>query len=346
MSYNENKHFHRPDGRRRGLSLRSRADAGKSRSEAVLFGELLDSWLAVTRLSVKESSFVQYRKLVDNYVRPYLAKLPICELDRAVLDKHVIFLSAEGRKDRRGGLSPKSVYDVMSVVRDCLRYAAALGLPLSFDPGPVTVRKNAPDMRVLSPEEQKKLMRVLSSGTDNCKLGVMLSLYTGLRIGELCALKWENFDLDNKLLSVRKTLQRIQSDADSGPKTRIVITSPKSEHSVRTIPLPPFLAELSAEFYTAPEDFVLSGSPERFVEPRTMQYRFKKYVAEAGIADANFHALRHTFATRCIECGFETKSLSEILGHSSVSLTLNRYAHASMELKRQNMNKLNSVCVV
>lgn len=123
-------------------------------------------------------------------------------------------------------------------------------------------------------------------------------------------------------------------------KTKIVITEPKSKCSVRDIPLPPFLVDMARQFSAPPQAFVLTGDINRFVEPRTMQNRFKTYVETSGIGNANFHALRHTFATRCVEVGFEIKSLSEILGHANVNITLNRYVHSSFELKCSNMNKL------
>ena len=316
----------------------------KVSSKSICYSELLDKWLAATRPSVKESTYVQYRKLIETHIRPYLGEYRICELSTDIVEKHILYLLSDGRKDKKGGLSAKSVSDILTVIRDSMSYAGALGYSVSCDLSRIRVRTRKPDMRVLSVDEQKKLMNVLCSDTDRYKLGVILSLFTGLRIGELCALKWENFDLHNAVLTVNKTLRRIQSGYGNGHKTKVIITSPKSERSVRDIPIPPFFAELAKGFYTSAEDFVLSGSSTVFVEPRVIQYKFKKYIKAAGIADANFHALRHTFATRCIECGFETKSLSEILGHSSVTITLGRYVHSSMELKRQNMNRLNAVC--
>ena len=176
---------------------------------------------------------------------------------------------------------------------------------------------------------------------DLCKFGVMLSLYTGIRIGELCALQWVNLCLDSSTLKVRKTLQRIQ-DLSTGAETRtkVIITDPKSQCSVRNIPMPAFMVELAGRFEAEPMAYVLSGAESRYIEPRIMQERFKQYVAEAGIADANFHATRHTFATRCVEVGFDIKSLSEILGHANVNITLNRYVHSSFELECSNMSKL------
>ena len=148
-------------------------------------------------------------------------------------------------------------------------------------------------------------------------------------------------NLIDGVLNVRKTMQRIQNTGTGETtKTKVVITEPKSLCSIRTIPLPTFISDFAQLYAVSPRAFILSGDSERYVEPRTMQNRFKRYVKESGIANANFHALRHTFATRCVEVGFELKSLSEILGHANVNITLNRYVHSSLELKHINMNKL------
>lgn len=136
-------------------------------------------------------------------------------------------------------------------------------------------------------------------------------------------------------------MQRIQNtNIDAEAKTKVIITEPKSQCSIREIPLPQFIINIARQFQNNPQAYILSGEETKYVEPRTMQNRFKSLIVQSGIDDANFHALRHTFATRCIEVGFELKSLSEILGHANVNITLNRYVHSSFDLKCSNMNKL------
>ena len=122
-------------------------------------------------------------------------------------------------------------------------------------------------------------------------------------------------------------------------KTEVKIIEPKSKHSIRTIPLPDVLVE-HLKPYIRPKGFLLTGDKDRYIEPRVMQNRFKRILKKCGIEDANFHATRHTFATRCVELGFDIKSLSEILGHASVTITMNKYVHPTMELKAENMNRL------
>lgn len=196
-------------------------------------------------------------------------------------------------------------------------------------------------MRVLDKGEQEALLAILLHNTDLRKFGVLLCLYTGIRIGEICALKWENVDLINGVISIRKTLQRIQCiEPCTGRKTKVIITDPKSNCSIRDIPLPTFLTKMAQEYHSKPEAYVLTGCEEHYIEPRLLQYEFKKYIHACGLEGVNYHALRHTFATRCIELGFDAKTLSEILGHTNVNITLNRYVHSSLDTKRFCMEKL------
>jgi integrase len=185
------------------------------------------------------------------------------------------------------------------------------------------------------------LISYLTASNQPSDTGILLTLFTGLRIGELCALKWNKIDLKNGFLSVEESMQRIQNYSNESPyKTRIIVTNPKSLSSIRRIPLPEFILSILKPLCNQENAFLLTGSSEKFMEPRTLQYKFKKILCDLNIRVLNFHALRHTFATRCVEAGFDVKSLSEILGHASVNVTLNRYVHPSDEIKLQNMKKL------
>lgn len=176
--------------------------------------------------------------------------------------------------------------------------------------------------------------------------GIMLSLFTGLRLGEVCALKWSNIDLENSILYITTTMQRVQNLSIEGPKTKVYVSEPKSACSIREIPIPDMLLRLLANFSNNGSCYFLTGSSEKFIEPRNLQYHFKTVLKKALIFDMNFHALRHTFATRCIEVGVDIKTLSEILGHANVNITLNRYVHPSLEEKRLNMEKLSEFLTV
>ena len=311
----------------------------------VIYSDILDAWLRASKLKTKESTYARYEQLVRTHIKPRLGGHQLSKISTQQVEGFVEYLLLEGRLDGTGGLSPKTVTDILTIIKNTMEYARYQNMAVVCNLGKLTVKGKEKEMRVLTPKEQDELIAILVHKMDRYKFGVLLSLYTGIRIGELCALQWGDFGANLATLTVRKTMQRVKNmDATSGSKTKIIITEPKSQCSIREIPLPPFLVEIAQSFQANPDAFVLSGSAQQYVEPRTMQNRFQCYVQQSGIAAANYHALRHSFATRCIELSFDIKTLSVILGHSSVNITLNRYVHSSMDLKKANMSKL-SLCV-
>ena len=306
-----------------------------------VYNEVLDAWLNSSKINTKESTYARYTHLINSHIRPYLGKHLLSKISTQMVEGYIEQQLASGRLDNTGGLSAKTVTDILTIIKSTMDYARYNNLPVACNLGKLNIKKKDKEMRVFSQVEQEALIRVLVDKMDLYKFGVLLSLYTGIRIGELCALRWEDFDLHSSELKVRKTMQRIQNTENGATsKTKVIITEPKSSCSIRTIPLPIFITDIAKRYVATPRAFILTGDSKRYIEPRTMQNRFKKYVKESGITNANFHALRHTFATRCVEVGFEIKSLSEILGHANVNITLNRYVHSSLELKHINMNKL------
>lgn len=305
------------------------------------YGKLLDGWLQFTCVNIKESTHARYFCLVETHIRPALGKYPVCKISTQLLEEFIREQLRWGRLDGTGGLSPKTVTDILMIIKNSMEYARDNGINITCNLQKLTVKKKDKEIRVFTQSEQSALVNVLLNDIDRYKFGVLLSLYTGIRIGELCALLWEDVSIPAATLKVRKTMQRIQNiDAGAATKTRVIITEPKSQCSIRDIPLPQFIVEIAERFADHPKAFLLSGDKYRYIEPRTMQNHFKTYIKESGINDANYHTLRHTFATRCIEVGFEIKTLSEILGHANVNITLNRYVHSSFDLKCANMNKL------
>lgn len=306
----------------------------------------LEEWLRTKRLSVKESTYIRYRNTINNHIKPDLGKYPISKISTSLMEQFVSHKLQAGRKDGNGGLSPKSMSDIMVIIKESFKYAQSFGAIVicSFDR--ISFKKNAQEMRVLSLSEEQRLLSVLFKDFDRYKLGVFICLYTGIRIGELCALQWKNVSLSENTIKIEHTMQRLQSeDLNAFQKTRIIVTEPKSFAALRTIPLPEFIIDVIKPYVGTPNTYVLSGECKTFIEPRTMQNRFKTYLVEGQINDANFHSLRHTFATRCVEAGFDVKTLSEILGHSSVKITLDKYVHSSMQLKRNNMEKLKPAAI-
>lgn len=310
-------------------------------SEKSKYEYWLNEWLALKKLKIKDSTYIRYRNSIENHIKPHLGRYPIDKISTALMENFVFLLTTHGKLNGNGGLSSKTISDILLIIKESFQHARSHGIVTACNFDNITVKKDSHEMRVLTCSEMKMLISILFQDMDLYKLGVFLCLFTGIRIGELCALQWKNISIDDKAIKIEQTMQRLQSNNPNDiQKTRIIITEPKSFASVRVIPIPEFVVEAIKPYHSNPNSYLLSGESKRYVEPRTMQNRFKRYLKDSGIEDANFHSLRHTFATRCVEAGFDVKTLSEILGHSSVKITLDKYVHSSMDLKRKNMEKL------
>lgn len=292
---------------------------------------LFNEWLHSISSRVKASTISNYRMKFKKHISQTFGEIPCCNLTSMQVYE---FIDSK----IKSGLSARYVSDIVVLMKSMFKYASAerkIFNPLQN----LRLPKKAPtDTVLLSNKQQSTLQKYIRFNLDKSALGVALSLYTGIRIGELCALKWSDIDLKKRTLTVSKTIQRI-SEANGEARTKLVITEPKSISSNRTIPLPDCIITLLNSFSGKENSFVLSGTAKP-IEPRTMQYRFKCILKKANLPSVNFHALRHMFATNCISLGFDVKSLSELLGHSSVEITLNRYVHSSIEKKREYMQRL------
>lgn len=303
---------------------------------------IAERWLENSRMRIKESSYIKYRNLLQNHILPCMGKTDMTELTTEYIGAFIRQKISEGRRDGTGGLSEKSVKDMIAMLRSICSYAGQQGVeaPCHFEL--LKFRRNSEEVRILDRSECAVLEQCLFQDDSLIKTGILLSLFMGLRLGEVCALQRGNILYDEAILQIRFTMQRIQT-ADQGErkKTKIIVTSPKSGNSVRDIPIPEFILKRLEMIKTMPQEaYLLTGRSDKFVEPRSMENLFKRCLKECQMEEINYHALRHTFATRCIEAGFDVKSLSEILGHANVNITLNRYVHSSMEQKRANMGKL------
>ncbi len=302
------------------------------------FGTFCDEWLTLSRNRVKESTYAKYYNIIENHIKLHLSNFKPQQLNTVAIEEFSNNLLCSG-------LSSKTVRDILTVLRSVLKHChRQLGGTMQ-EVEVLYPKERKKEMRVLSLEEQTRFTHYLLSDMDEVKFGILLALLTGMRIGEVCALKWQNINLEQKVINVSLTMQRIQNiNSSSDSKTKISIGEAKSETSKRTIPLTDYATRLCEKMLVAnAEAYILTGCANRFVEPRSLQYKLGKYTKECKLENVHFHCLRHTFATRCVEVGFEIKSLSEILGHSSAKITLDRYVHPSLELKRMNMDKLAAV---
>lgn len=309
-----------------------------------LVAEVIRGWMENNQVRWKGATMYKYSYLVDAHLIPSLGHIPIRQLTAREINIFLFEKVKTGRLDGRGGLSPTYVKTIMLILQRVMEYAASEQLcpPLA---APICKPQGAcSTVSVLGIEEQRKLERFLDAGVDETGLGVAISLYTGMRLGEVCALKWEDVDLKVGVIHVNRTVARVSTEK-TGRKTQLILDTPKTKASRRDIPVCSRLLFMLQRQKRISHSEFLTSETSLFISPRTYEYRYRRLLDECGIAYLNYHALRHTFATRCIEAGADIKSLSEILGHASVSVTMNTYVHSSMELKRKQVEKMSLMSV-
>ena len=301
--------------------------------------QLFLMWLDDKRVQVKESSYATYHQVVYGHLIPYFQRQKASQLTNEAVNQFVKDKLHSGRLDGKGGLSPKRVRDILVILLQAIQYGEKKRAIVNFDYDIIRPKIEATELPVLTTEEQNNLMDYVKTNLDHKKLGVLIALYTGVRLGELCSLQWNDIDFSEGTLSITKTLQRIKDTApNSTAKTKMVIDAPKSKKSIREIPLPAYLLCLLKQWQKdqSSTNYVLSGKA-KYIDPRVYQDNFKSYLKQAKLQEHTIHALRHTFATNAVVHGFDVKNLSEILGHSSVRFTLEKYVRWSMDTKRASM---------
>ena len=308
------------------------------------FADILRDWLETIRVSSKHSTYVKYRNAVHNHILPELGGIRIKTVSNNLLTGFLQRKGNDGRLDGNGGLSASSVQILYVILTSALSFASEDGLPVGITSKFKPPRRAAPELFIFNDNEQTQLEQVLLSDIDNSKLGILLCLYTGMRLGEVCSLRWENIDIKQRVIKIRSSVQRVQVfDEKAKTKTKLLVGTPKSHSSVRDIPIPSCIVELMAGLSLVSQNgYVITGNSS-LLDPRTYQYRFKSYLKQAGITDIHFHALRATYATNCIIAGIDAKTTSSYLGHSNVNLTLNKYVCVGQEMKKSQIEKLSAV---
>lgn len=294
------------------------------------FENVASRWLEYKSNSIKKSTYYNYQFIIEKYLNKEFGGKNIEKIND--YNKFV--------QDLTERISPKTIRDIICVLRAILKYYEEENeCKLKYQK--INIPKlEKKSIKILSLKDKNKLEKCCLNENTLKSLGIIITLNTGLRIGEICALKWENIDLEEKNLYVKKTLQRVYDYKQK--KTTIIIDKPKTENSVRCIPLNKKLIENLSKIKKmySKNDFFLTGSNTIFIEPRSYQFYFKDLLKKNKIKNYNFHILRHTFATNCIEVGMDIKSLSEVLGHADIETTLNRYVHSSIHMKKKYLEKL------
>lgn len=304
--------------------------------------QLCNGWLEETQICVKESTYAKYYHMVQKHILPCFENMTADKLTDEDITVFIRNKAINGRLDKKGNLSPKTIQDICTILKQILKYANRKGYCRQISLDFQKPKSEQHPFSVLSIEEQNQFVSYLKRNLNLETLGILICLYTGIRVGELCALIWNDIDMKKAVLHINKTLQRVQNTDTNGSKTKIITDKPKSQKSTRDIPIPNFLYQLIKKFsfQYQNEAYFLTGQTNHFIEPRLFQYKFKRHLKNAGLTDRNIHALRHTFATRAVEQNMDTKTLSEILGHATVKFTLERYVYSSYDLKIQSMEKM------
>ena len=298
----------------------------------IYFESITEEWLAARQITSKKSTYYRYKYILNEYLFPAFKNAQIDDLYKFDYNSYVVELSEN--------LIASTTRNIITILKSILRY-----INLKYDTHIhyeliAMPRQEVEEVKVLSTKEKNKLEKYCKEDNSLRAIGIIMCLNTGLRIGEICALKWENIDLKEKNIYVKKTLQRVYDTENK--KTKIIIDKPKTENSIRCIPLnSKIYGELNKiRKGFSEKDFFLTGADGIYIEPRVYQNYYKNMLKSSKVKEYNFHILRHTFATNCIEVGMDIKSLSEILGHATVDITLNRYVHSSRKMKEKYLEKL------
>ena len=305
----------------------------------MLYKEWLSSWLEnYVQPSAKQRTYTRYKEIVDQHIVTQLGELDLSEITPYILQCYVTELLKCGNLRTGKGLSANSVNSIITVIQNTLKTAYSLGFVSEYA-GDKIKRPRSSEKKVecFSLSEQKKIELYILNGENTRFFGVLLCLYTGLRIGELLALEWSDIDINKGELRVNKTCH--YGKDENGVFGRIT-DIPKTQSSIRTIPIPKQLMPYLREEKKKSRSTHIVSNGSNHISIRSYQRSFSTLLKKVGVKHRGFHSLRHTFATRALECGMDVKTLSEILGHKSPTVTLNRYAHSLMEHKKEMMNKV------
>jgi integrase len=303
--------------------------------------EAFATWLNGNLMSrVKPSTYESYYRCITRYVIPFYQQQGH---ERISVQTTVDFSSRINQyQDISGSYKRKILAIYKTALRELLRGNSDYSSVLSAISMP---RFTSTDVQAFTIKEQRLIEKTVIDSHDKRLLGILLCFYTGIRLGEVCGLKWGDIDFEAGAMVVVRTVSRVKDFNGTEKKTSLMIGTPKSAHSIRKIPLPGFLLDFACKFRmdSANENCFVLSDEETPLDPREFQKLFQVTLKRSGVKSRKFHAIRHTFATRALELGVDIKTLSEILGHSNVSITLNIYAHSMFDQKKKAIEKLNAM---
>ena len=297
------------------------------------FSKIVALWKEDKKQYVKRSTFAAYTLLIENHILPSFGEMALVEEQDV---QTFVF------RKLNEGLSHKTIKYILIVLKMILRFGVKnqmteyRQIDIKF---PTERDKHSID--ILSRSHQKQIMEYIRLHFTFKNLGIYICLSAGMRIGEICALTWDDLDVENGIIHVRKTIQRIYVIEEHRKYTEVILDTPKTKNSIREIPMTKNLLKMirpikkivNGNFY------VLTNEPKP-TEPRTYRNYYKQFMQSLGLPLMKFHGLRHSFATRCIESKCDYKTVSVLLGHSNISTTLNLYVHPNLEQKKRCMEQM------
>lgn len=300
-----------------------------------------NTWLECGAIHrVKPSTYESYYHCMKKYIIPFYLTTGCKE----ITEESVLGFVNSMKED--GSLSESYKKKILAVFKTALREILINRKDSSAILQSIKLPKaDQKEVQIFTMKEQRLIEWTAMNDEDKRALGIVLCFYTGIRLGELCALRWSDFDLEAATMSIKRTVSRTKNFTITDHKTMLNIGTPKSRTSIRKIPLPAFLVKLAKEHILSgdKEDFYILTGNEDPIDPRAYQKLYKKILRKAGVKDRKFHSTRHTFATRALELHVDIKTVSEILGHSNVAITMNVYAHSLMEQKKIAIDKFNDM---
>lgn len=301
----------------------------------------LKEWIEnYVKISAKVRTIERYEQIIDDHIIPKLGDLELEELSPILIQKYVTELLTRGNKRTGLGLASNTVNSIINVIQSSIRMANDLNFISSGImkiKRPKVIEKQVDCFTFL---EQKKIEKEVLEGKKPYMIGVVICLYTGLRIGEVLALEWKDLDFNLGIMNISKSCH--DGKINNYQFGRIIDT-PKTKSSTRTIPIPKKLISILKSYKKIEKSNYVISKGDKEISIRTYQRNFKIILQKLNIQNHSFHSLRHTFATRALECGMDVKTLSEILGHKSPVITLNRYVHSMFEHKKKMMNLIGNL---
>ena len=295
--------------------------------------QITEEWKEEKKKYVKKSTYAAYQLLIQNHIKPYFGDL--YEVNEEKVQQFVF-----DKLD--AGLSEKTIRDIIIVLKMILKFGIKNGyLEYVQIDAKFPSKQEKKDLDVLSKADQKKFMEHLRNNFTFKNLGIFICLSTGMRIGEICGLRWCDVDTVEGVIKVRHTLQRIYIIEGKTRHTELLLDTPKTANSVRDIPMSSELLKMLKSLNkVVNENYYVIANDIKPIEPRTYRNYYKKLCKQLDIPELKFHGLRHSFATRCIESKADYKTVSVLLGHSNISTTLNLYVHPNKEQKKKTIDKM------